>query len=241
MTGSLDELIQRALDGEATAAERAELEARLAADPHARARHEELVRVFLALEEARTEDPPAGLRDDVLNAIRGAAPAWRRAPARPGRPIFSWLRLVLPVAGAVAALAVFVTWQGLDRPVPGDGMSGAMSGADLPSRLRLGSGGDAVFVHSGPAEGGFRVTIQSGDAPVTVVLEAVGPGIVLRLSEPAAPPASSRIEAAVPAHSRVVAEGTSGSSRALVRVSVTLPGGESARGEIGLQGLQPAP
>jgi len=240
MTESLDELIQRVLDGDATPAERALLENRLANDPAARSRREEIGRVFQALEGVRVEDPPAGLRDDILRAVRGAAPAWRRAPARTGRPVFSWLRLTLPLAGAVAALVIFVSWQGLNRSISHDGVTGTMSGVAGRETLRLGTGGDAVLVRTTRLDNGFRLTIQAGNSPVTVVLETPDPGVTLRPPGGDATP-GPRVETSVPAKSLVVIEGNSQNSVALIRVTATPAGGSARRGEVVLRDLHPSP
>ncbi len=241
MSGSLDELIQRVLDGDATAAERAGLEARIASDPEARSRREEMERVFQALGDARSEDPPAGLRDDILRAVGGAAPAWRRTPARAGRPAFSWFRLVLPVAGAVAAVVIFVSWQGVNHTVSRDGVSGAMSAAEPQGTLRLGSGGDKVLVRPLKLANGFRLTVQAGDSPVRVVLETAGTGVTLRLPGHDAAKATTRIEASVAANSLEVIEGASRTPVAVIRVTATPEGGTPRHGEVVLRGLQPSP
>lgn len=242
MSESFDELLQRVLDGDATPAERAHLEAHLAADPEARNRREEMGRVFQALEGARLEDPPAGLRDDVLRAVRGAAPSWRRAPARTGRPVFSWMRLALPVAGVVAALVVFVSWQGVNRTVSKDRVTGTMSGLanERVERLHLAEGKSTLTVQSTSDANGFWLKVQAGDVPATVVLETGDPGVTLRLPGIEAT-AASRIETAVAANSSVVIEGRSHKPVAVIRVTATLAGEAPRHGQLTLSGLQPSP
>lgn len=250
MNETLDDLIQRVLDGEATAGEQTRLESLLASDPAARARHDELSRVFAALAPLPSEDPPAGLRDEVMRAVRGAAPAWAPSSARAGRasseggravvfarpslrPSFSWLRIALPAAAAaVAAVVLFANWRGGPQGPGGDGVTGAMTEIRPHPGLRLGEGADAVHVTWGPAENGFRLTIRTGNAPVRVALDAQAPGALLALP-PGAPTPSPRIEATLPANALVVAEGTGPASRATIRVSITLPDGQVATGEIG--------
>jgi hypothetical protein len=241
MNEPLDDLIQRALDGEASAQDRMHLEARLAADPAARGRYDELSRVFQALGAAHLEGSPAGMRDDVLRAIRGAAPARAQAPARAGRPVFSWLRIALPVAaGAVAALVLFSSWQGTPwRPSDG-GVTGTMSGARSTEGLRLGTGPGAVLVHWNPSETGFQLRIQTGDAPVRVTLESLTSGARLSMAAQGVPIPSPHIEATLPANALVIAEGMAPDRRATVRVSITLPDGQLATGEVRLQGLRPS-
>lgn len=252
MNDTIDDLIQRALEGEASTAERARLEARLASDPAARARYDELSRAFEALGAVHLAEPPAGMRDEVLRAIRGAAPAWApastragrlapaaRTPALAGRPAFTWLRIALPVAAAaVAALVMFVGLPG-GPGSSGDKVSGTMSGLGSTDGLRLGAGPGAVLVRWAPSEHGFQLRIQTGDAPVRLVLETPTAGATLLLA-PGAPTPSPRVEATLPANALVVAEGTAPNTRATVRASVTFPDGRTASGEIGLQGLRPS-
>lgn len=252
MTDTIDDLIQRALEGEATAAERARLEARLASDPAARGRYDDLSRVFETLAATSLAEPPAGMRDEVLRAIRGAAPAWApasaragrpasaaRAPALAGRPAFSWLRIALPVAaGAVAVLVMFAA--PLTRWIaPGDNVTGTMSGLRSTDGLRLGTGPGAVLVQWGPSAAGFELRIRTGNESARVVLEALTPETTLSLA-PGAPTPSPRIEATLPANALVIAEGAAPSTRATVRVSVTFPDGRLATGEVGLRGLRPS-
>lgn len=253
MNGTFDDLIQRVLEGEATAEERTRLEALVASDAAARARYEELSRVFASLGATALEDPPAGMRDEVMRAVRGAAPAWASASARAGgapsgngrpavavrpelRPSFSWFRIALPVAaGAVAAVVLFANWQGGASRPGGDGVTGTMSQLRRHPGLRLGEGASAVHVTWSPAEKGFRLSIRTGDAPVRVALDTQTPGALIALA-PGSPTPSPRIEATLPANALVVAEGTGPESRATVRVSITLPDGQVVTGEIGPPG-----
>lgn len=251
MNDTTDDLVQRALEGDLTPAERASLEARLASDPVTRGRYDELSRAFEALGAARLAEPPAGLRDEVMRAVRGAAPAWAPASARAGRaepaprpvvaprrPAFTWLRIALPVAaGAVAAVVLFGGLPGGPGQQPaGDGVSGTMSGVRSTNGLTVGSGPSTVTVRWNPTDTGFQIRLQAGDAPVHVVLETATAGTLLSLA-PGAPTPSPRVEATLPAHALVVAEGTASSSEATVRVSVTLPDGRLATGEVGLRSI----
>jgi hypothetical protein len=86
MSTSLDALIHAVLDGEASAAQRAELDRRIEADPAVRARFEEVQRVFAMLEAVPDVDPPAGLVESILGRakVRGVRPEISRQPlARP--------------------------------------------------------------------------------------------------------------------------------------------------------------
>ncbi|MCC6350502.1 MAG: hypothetical protein IT347_13015 [Candidatus Eisenbacteria bacterium] len=249
----LDDLIQRTLEGDASAAERERLESRMAADPAARGRYDELSRVFQALAGVRAAEPPAGLRDEVLRAVRGAAPAWAPAAARTGqsasprpskpltlprRSTFAWLRVALPAAAAlVAVFFAYASWRGAGQPAGGGLASGAMSGAsDL---VRIGPGDSAVLVRWSPSATGFQLRIKAGNSPVRIVLETLSSGALLSLA-PDAPTPSPRVEANLPANALVVAEGTAPDTQATVRVSVTLPDGRLAAGEVRLRGLSPS-
>jgi hypothetical protein len=250
---TLDDLIQRALEGEVTADERTRLEARLAAEPAARIRYDELSRAFEALGSVPLAEPPAGMRDEVMRAVRGAAPAWAAASARAGRsmaaprparragrPAFAWLRIALPLAaGAAAALVLIANWQGSPWRTGGERVSGTMSGLRSTDALRLGEGASAVLVRWNPSRAGFELRLQAGDTPVQVVLETPTAGATLSLAS-AAPAPSTRVETALAANAVGVVLGTAPGARATVRVRVTRPDGTTASGEVGLQGLRPA-
>ena len=86
MSTSLDALIHAVLDGEASAAQRAELDRRIETDPAVRARFEEVQRVFALLEDVPDVDPPAGMFESILGRaqVRGVRPEISRQPlARP--------------------------------------------------------------------------------------------------------------------------------------------------------------
>lgn len=252
MNDALDDLIQRALEGDVSADERAGLDVRLAADPQARGRYDELSRAFEALGSVPLAEPPAGMRDEVMRAVRGAAPAWAAASARAGhavpaaprprsagRPAFAWLRIALPLAaGVAAALVLLANWQGSPWGTGGDRVSGTMSGLTSTDALRLGEGANAVLVRWGPSRTGFELRVQTGAAPVRVVLETPTAGATLRLA-PVVPVPAARVEATLPANAVSVAEGTAPGPRATIRVRVTLPDGGTESGEIGLTGLRP--
>jgi hypothetical protein len=243
MNESLDDLIQRVLDGDGTAEDQRRLESRMASEASARHRYDELSRVFAGLKAVHLEEAPSGLRDEVLRSVREAALARTSATARAGvavpatrraaRPAFSWLRLALPVAaGAVAAVVLFSTlgrtpWPG------GDKIAGTMSAAD-GSALHLGSGGEAVHVTSTRTPGGFQLRIATGDAPVTVRIESAG-GVLLALAR-SPEPRSTSLETPLPANTLTLVEGTAGPADSSVRVRVTLPGGRVVSGEVRVHG-----
>src|SRR5689334_15623545 len=65
-----EELMHAVLDGEASERETRELERLLAADPNARARFEELKRLFNALEGVPEATPPAAIVERILAQAR---------------------------------------------------------------------------------------------------------------------------------------------------------------------------
>ncbi len=244
MSEPLDELIQRVLDGDATAADKLRLEQRLASDAQARNRYDELARVFDALSATQLEEAPAGLRDDVLRSVREAALARSPAAARTGarapvharRPAFPWLRFALPVAAGAAAALLFFSTQSAPPWRAGDRVSGTMSEPGAAQELRLGSGPGALRVSGRPAGAGFELRLEAGDAPVRVRLETSGPGASLAL---AGNTASPTLEAALAANSVTLVQGLAGDSRASVRVLATFAAGQVASGELLVTGLRP--
>jgi hypothetical protein len=243
MNESLDDLVQRVLDGNGSAEDQRRLEGRLASDASARNRYDELSRVFAGLKAVQLEEAPSGMRDEVLRSVREAALARTPAAARAGvavtaaprvaRPAFSWLRLALPIAaGAAAALVLFST-VGRQAWFGGDRVSGTMSGAETET-LHLGSGGESVVVSWAQAPGGFQLRVVTNEAPASVRLESEG-GALLALAAPPAPPAAA-VEASLPANTLTLVEGTGDTSRCTVQVHVTLPGGRVVSGQLHVRG-----
>lgn len=118
-----DELSHRALDGEATAEEAARLREYIAANPEARARHDDLENLFQMLASVGPAEAPPGAREELLRRLREvrqpATPppsprpeesGWRVAAAALRR------RLTLSTAyafavGAIAGVAIFAAVQ----------------------------------------------------------------------------------------------------------------------------------
>lgn len=75
------DLIQRAIDGEITSAERAELDRIVAADPRAAEHYTSLKTIAAAVEQIEEVDPPAGLRQTILDGVPRPA---ERAGEQPG-------------------------------------------------------------------------------------------------------------------------------------------------------------
>ncbi len=172
---AIDDLIQSVLEGDASPSDVSRLEQLIATDAFVRERHARLKQAFDALAEGTAlEDPPAGLRENVLAEIRrqqSAAQA-RSTPRPVSRPAFSWLRLALPVA-AVTVAAVVVLWNGrANGPSPAlESTSGAIAAA--PSNtIAIGQGERAVSIAWRELPGGrFALDlVGAGAGPVTVSL-----------------------------------------------------------------------
>ena len=123
------ELIQADLDGELSAAERAELARRLLADPEARRLRDELKRTDTLLREVPQVAPPAGLRPAILAAL--GLPATESSSGTAGRDRWPVLRLAAAVVGGL--LVVGIGYRMLDVGPTGSDLQGSL-GAALPSQ-----------------------------------------------------------------------------------------------------------
>ena len=121
------ELIHVELDGELDGAQRAELEARLAADPAAREYREQWGRISGALARLPSVEPPAGLG----RRWQGGSPA---APVRlRTRP--RWLRPAIGLAAGGMALALALGYGGLGRQMlDSDALVGTMGAPHAAAR-----------------------------------------------------------------------------------------------------------
>ncbi len=105
---TIDDLMQREIDGATSAADSARLQDILSRDPQARARYEELAALAAALARVTPVPPPPDLKDDIMAAL--PAGRYPTAPARwlPWglhlRPVVQFgLALALGLALGVAA------------------------------------------------------------------------------------------------------------------------------------------
>jgi hypothetical protein len=89
---TIDNLMQREVDGANSAADSARLQEILSRDPAARARYEELAALAAALSRVAPVPPPPGLKEDILAAL----PAYRYPAAARG-----WLWTAVPLRPAV--------------------------------------------------------------------------------------------------------------------------------------------
>jgi anti-sigma factor RsiW len=138
----LHELIQGDLDGELSAADRAELARLLLQDPEARRLHAQMQRADRLLREIPAAEPPAGLRDAVPGGL-----------ARPAESTGRWRSLsTYRIAAAFLGglLVVGVAYLVSDGRTPGTELQGSVSKGVAPaspasqSRVSLEAEGLAV-------------------------------------------------------------------------------------------------
>jgi hypothetical protein len=135
-----EELLHRAIDGEATAEEERSLEEALRLDPAARERYEELRRLQGAIDSVPRVEPPAGLLQAVMRAVRLRARAWEpRATAwdalraafarRPGLGLGLAFAAGILLAALASGLADLGPW-----PRGGEASATMLSRGRLPGR-----------------------------------------------------------------------------------------------------------
>src|SRR5258706_15913385 len=162
-TTHIDELMHAVLDGEASEPQSRELERALSADPAARARFEELKRLFHALEGVPEATPPADIVDRILaRASPPAPPTHQLSGLSRVRDVFGQLlpggtmsqpqngnarrRNILIGIGLAAVGAVIFGHYVLEIPPGGDNLSGTVAPAQRyrsdsqvkPTDVRLG-------------------------------------------------------------------------------------------------------
>lgn len=145
-TTGLD-LIQRDLDGDLSAAEKAELARLLLQDPEARRLRDELARTDALLRAVPAAEPPAGLRPAILSALGLSSRGNDRnvSPAAWGR-----YRLAAAILGGVVVVGLgyrmISSQENLDglkgsivaatvAPAPSDEVVLAVAGGDVTARL----------------------------------------------------------------------------------------------------------
>ena len=177
-----EELLHRAIDGEATPEERRRLEEALRLDPAARGRYEELRRLQGAIDSVPRVEPPAGLLQAVMSAIRlraragepratePRATAWETLRAAFGRRPGLGLGLAFAAGILLTALASGLTHLG---PWPSGGAASAtmVSGKRLPGREIHRVSLDGAGVRA------LAVALSAGDR-VLVRIQLEGPGPV---------------------------------------------------------------
>ena len=142
------------LAGEASPEEQAALDRMVAADPAVRAMMESRGRLFSALRRVRAAEPPADLRDSILDAVRKAAVTTAQRAGRTTRaeeeangeefdvPEGLWARLFNPnrrrsqmsnkkwILGAAAGVAVVVAFLAMRNPNQGTNAQGTIGAAN---------------------------------------------------------------------------------------------------------------
>lgn len=171
---SFEERLHREIDGENTPEESERLREEFERRPETRARYDELLSLVRTLEAVRAAEPPAGLAEDIMRAVRARAlPSYRRT---------SWseaIRSALarqPALGLGAALAAGLVLGaflvGLGEPTHLDEKSG---GTMLPAdRLALREVDRAVLAGEG-FRGEVVVAAAAGRTEVRVHLEGPKP------------------------------------------------------------------
>jgi anti-sigma factor RsiW len=148
----LEELIQAQLDGELSAAERAELARHLLQDAGARRLHDDYVRTDRLLRDIPAAEPPAGLREAIL------AGSERPQPARGSGDTRRWLGVQRIAAAIVGGLLIV----GLAYVVS----DGRKPGAELQGSLQPGRGPEIP----GAAVTEFRASMRSEGVTVDALL-----------------------------------------------------------------------
>ncbi len=240
-----EQLIQDVLDGQATAAQQARLEAWLATNEEGRTRMRELEGLFATLDRVPFAELPVGLASEVEQAIRARAPS--RAPAfrRPSWVAAPRMRLAMVFAAGIAAGVI--GWGALTGILqPGGAGRGSLVGTMMPatpapraSRSKNWSAGgtnvEATTWRAGTSR--WVQLVVAGRAPAEVELRfdaSLLSPVAIRQSDPSARVAvdPGRILIRVPSRGRFTFElgqpGPAGSIRVIARAadgsfSETLP------------------
>ena len=117
----LQDLIQGDLDGELTAAERAELARLLLQDPEARRLQDDFRETDQLLRDIADAEPPAGLREAILAGHAGAG-----AQANPGHRQFGWpaYRIAAVILGGLLIVGLGILAR--DGDVTGKNLQGSL-------------------------------------------------------------------------------------------------------------------
>jgi len=124
------ELIQADIDSELAGSDRAELSAALLANPAARQLHGELRTICAALDVVQPEEPPAGLRDQIMAALPATSGADHRSNPAFGRRQDSFTRAPVALRYAAAFIGgIIVTTLAFQAISNQDGLNpGQLSG-----------------------------------------------------------------------------------------------------------------
>ena len=148
------ELISARLDDMITPEESAALEEHLARCPDCRALLADFEAMQAVLPAALEADPPAGLQEDIMAAVRAAklTPLPRQKPVRRFHPR-RWASLAAVLAVVLLGAGVLRQWQ----PIP---MGGSTSGADSALTARY----DGASGAAAPGDGASGAAQDTADA-----------------------------------------------------------------------------
>lgn len=247
---TLDDLMHRVLEGDATPAEQYALEARLAADPTARARFDAQADLLQRLSETRLAEVPADLHDAVMAEVRrsplpGHSTVVHGGPltvAPSGRTGFD-RRWAFPAAALAVALVML--WFTAVRKPPGapggTAVSGAMALAGADGTFNLGEGDAVLIVRWERVPGGFVLRVRTAGQRAEAELTALTPGARLQIDALAGRAQAGRgIQLSLPAHQEGAIRGHSLAPVAVVRIQVRFADGHTVVREIKITGLQDA-
>jgi hypothetical protein len=184
-----EEQLHSMFEGRLSDAQAAEVREAMTRDPALRERAAELATTFSALAGASMLEPPPGLREDVMRAVRAeAAPVRRRAGWAT-----SWPRLALPLAAAACAVAVVAVMLAPrdgrhPQPMPVQGTIGGAASSALRTFASGRASGAYALARTGVAQA--ELAIETGVSPVD--LEVSWPAGAVRSARPATPGAAFR-------------------------------------------------
>lgn len=162
------ELVQRDLDGNLSAAERAELARMLLADPEARRLRDELARTDALLRAVPPAEPPPGLRPAILEALK--LPAGGQV-ARDVAGGWKGFRLAAAVLAGLVVVGLGYRLMGTQEDLGGlKGSIAEHAAAAVPAdEVTLPAGNGTIAARLFREGGGTRLMIQSsGLEPVEV-------------------------------------------------------------------------
>lgn len=172
------ELLNLEIDGQLSAADRADLSLRLLNDPHARAARQELGRACAELEAVPVAEAPVELRARILSALPPAANVGGQ-PSRRFLSSASTLRYAAAIVGALLVGAVAFEANRNTNGVDSDQAVGTMSSPPAPrpgqGQLRVNASQVRGTMTFAPSAGELRVRF---DFDATQPVGAAGPAAI---------------------------------------------------------------
>jgi hypothetical protein len=166
-----ERLLHEVLEGSASPADAARLEAWLATSAEGRQRRSELEALFSALAAVPRVPPPPSLRSGVLDGIRSRS---RSVPV-PARRLLAPAWLLVPAAAAAIAVAIaFPRWRQALSPEAMPDVSGSLAARPstvAPTILAIGEA--SVTLARTDAGGATSVSLETANAtPIVIELES---------------------------------------------------------------------